>query len=225
MESFSGKSFVVRVDEATAFARETTLFEDLVYLSRHNVAPIVIAPSPKARRALVRAINRSGNRAVGLTGSDAGMLPGTGRGIGNVQTGILETLTRAGYIPVIEPTAFSVFDDRDRYLAADDVAQAIASATDAVRALFFHALGGVPDPQTEGVLTELTPAEALEIANDARVPDDLRTAIRAAALGVRAGVSAAQILDGRIAHAAVVELLTAQHLGTQVSGSIFTGAA
>lgn len=225
MEAFSGKSFVVRVDDVTASADRTTLFEDLVFLMRHNVAPIVIAPSPKARRAIVRAINRSGNRAVGLTGSDAGMLPGTARGIGTVQTGILQTLTSAGYIPVIEPTAFSVFDEHDRAVAADEVARAVAAATDAVRALFFHALGGVPDPQTEAMLTELTPAEALAIADDPRMPRDLRTAIRAAALGVRGGVAAAQILDGRIAHAAVVEMLTSHHLGTQVSASVFTGAA
>ena len=225
MQGFSGKSFVVRVDEAVAFATDTTFFEDLTLLAKNGVAPILVAPSPRARRALVRTINRSGNRAVGLSGSDAGMLPGSNRGIGTVQTGILQTLTGAGYIPVIEPTAYTVFGERDQQVAADDVARAVAAATDAVRAIFFHALGGVADPQTEAMLTELTPAEALTLAGDPRVPEDLRTAIRAAALGVRAGVGAAQIIDGRIAHAAVVELLTAHHLGTQVTGGVFTGAS
>jgi acetylglutamate kinase len=163
--------------------------------------------------------------AVGLSGSDAAMLPGRGDGIGNVQTGILETLTNAGYIPVIEPTAYSVFARVDRTVAADDVARAVAAATDAVRAIFFHALGGVPDPQTEKVISELTPAEALAMADDSRMPADLRAAIRAAALGVRAGVAQAQIIDGRVAHATVVELLTTHHLGTRVTGSLFTGAA
>ncbi len=225
MEGFAGKAFVVRVDEATAFASQTTFFDDLAFLARSSVHPIVVAPSSTVRRTLVRTINRSGNMAVGLSGSDAAMLPAAGSGLGNVQTGILETLTRAGYIPVIEPTAFGVFEPRDRYVAADEVASAIAAATDAVRAIFFHALGGVPDPQSEALISELTPAEALVISENPRVPADLRTAIRAAALGVRAGVSQAQIVDGRIAHAAVVELLTAHHLGTRVTGSVFTGAA
>lgn len=225
MEGFAGKAFVVRVDEETAFATHTTFFDDLTFLARQSVHAIVVAPTPRASRALVRAINRSGNSAVGLSGSDAAMLPGTPGGIGNVQTGILETLTGAGYIPVIEPTAFSVFASRDTVVQADDVARAIAAATDAVRAVFFHVLGGVTDPETAALITELTPAEALTISDDGRVPADLRAAIRAAALGVRAGVEQANIVDGRIAHATVVELLTAHHLGTRVTGSVFTGAA
>ncbi len=198
MQGFAGKAFVVRVDEATAFAEQTTLVDDLTYLARRNVHPIVVAPSRRASRSLVRTINRSGNMAVGLSGADAAMLPGTGNGIGNVQIGILQTLTGAGYIPVIEPTAFSAFGEHDRAVAADEVARAVAAATDAVRAMFFHALGGVVDPQSEAVISELTPAEALAIADDPRVPRDLRAAIRAAALGVRAGVQSAQIVDGRI---------------------------
>jgi acetylglutamate kinase len=63
----------------------------------------------------------------------------------------------------------------------------------------------------------------LEIADDRSLAGDLRAAVRAAALGVRAGVGAAQICDGRVAHAAIVEFLTARHLGTQVAGTVFTG--
>lgn len=225
MEGFAGRAFVVRVDEATAFARDTTFFDDLAFLARKRVHPILVAPTRRASRMLVRSINRSGNMAVGLSGADAAMLPGAGGGIGTVQTGILETLTGAGYIPVVEPTTFSVFAEHDRAVAADEVARAIAAAIDAVRAIFFHALGGVPDPETERLIGELTPAEALAIAEDPRMPEDLRAAIRAAALGVRGGVAEAQIVDGRIAHAAVVEMLTAHHLGTRVTGSVFRGAA
>lgn len=218
MQQFAGRAFVVRIDEA-AVCSDSTLIADLSFLAAEGVRPIVVAPTPQAAKTLVRTINRSGNAAVGLSGADAAMLPGAGSGLGAVQTGILQTLTAAGYIPVIEPTAFGVFGD-DLALVPDEVARAIAAATDAVRAIFFHALGGVPDPQTEALLAELTPAEALEIAQDPRISQDLRAAIRAAALGVRAGVGAAQIVDGRIAHATVVELLTSRHLGTQVTGSI-----
>lgn len=225
MQGFKGKAFVVRVDEASASAENTTFFDDLVFLARELVHPIVVAPSAAAGRAIVRTMNRSANIAVGLSGSDAAMLPRAAGGIGNVQTGILQTLTGAGYIPVIEPTAFAAFAENDLRVAADEVARAVACATDAVRAIFFHALGGVPNPATASLISELTPAEALAIAEHPRVPADLRRAIRAAALGVRAGVAQAQIVDGRIAHATVVELLTARHLGTRVTGSVFTGAA
>jgi len=222
MSEFAGKNFVLRVDERTAHADESTFFADLTFLATHDVRPIVVAPNACAARALVRTINRSGNAAVGLNGADAAMLPGAGNGLGKVQTGILRTLTQSGYIPVVEPTAFGVFGE-DVELVADDVAQAIAAATEAIRAIFFHALGGVPDPTTAALIEELTAAEALEIADQASVPADLRAAIRAAAQGVRAGVGAAQILDGRVAHASIIEVLTARHLGTQVTGGVYTG--
>ncbi len=219
-ETFAGKTFVVRVDDATAFHDGATLTDDLQVLCEHAIRPIVVAPNPQAARSIVRTINRSANVAVALGGSDAAMLPHTAGGIGTVQTRILHTLTGAGFIPVVEPTAFAVFAAADEGVVADDVASAIASACDAARAIFFHRAGGVNDPQTHRLIDELTPAEALALADDERVPADLRASIRAAALGVRHGIPAAQILDGRIAHAMVVELLTSQHIGTQVSGGI-----
>ena len=53
-----------------------------------------------------------------------------------------------------------------------------------------------------------------------RVPPDSGIAHR-----LEAGVGAAQIIDGRIAHAAIVELRTDTHLGTQVAGTVYLGAA
>jgi acetylglutamate kinase len=217
--AFSGKTFVVRVDEATASDADATLVADLAVLAREQVRPILIAPNALAARAIVRAINRSANIALTLSGSDAALLPHTPSGIGRVQTRILHTLTGAGFIPVVEPTAFAAFGD-DELVLADDVAGAIAAATSAARAIFFHRAGGVNDPLTHQLIDELTPAEALELADDQRVDADLRSAIRAAALGVRGGIPAAQIVDGRVAHAALVELLTTQHLGTQVTGGL-----
>lgn len=223
MDAFDGKTFVVRVDEATASSADSTFVRDLSFLAQNRLHPIVVAPHREAAVQLVRTINRAGNAAVGLSGADAALLPAHGEALGTVQTGILRTLTQAGYIPVVEPTGFDLFADAAR-LNADEVARAIAAATDAVRAMFFHALGGVTDPQTEALIAELTPAEALAIADDERVPADLRAAIRAAAMGVREGVQSAQILDGRVAHATIVELLTSRHLGTRVTSSII-GAA
>jgi len=83
----------------------------------------------------------------------------------------------------------------------------------------------VTDPASRALLAELTPAEALALADGDALDPDLRAIVRAAACGVRAGVPAAQIIDGRISHAAIVELLTEQHLGTQVTGAVYLGAA
>lgn len=218
--SLAGQAFVVRVDEATAADEHTTLMDDLHVLTERSVRPIIVAPDRAAARAMVRMMNRSTNTAIALSGSDAALLPHGPGGIGAVQTRILDTLTGAGFIPVVEPTAFTVFDSDDTAVIADDVASAIATACHALRAVFFHSAGGVTDPETESLIAELTPAEALALADDKRVPVDLRAAIRAAALGVRGGIPAAQIVDGRVAHAVVIEMLTAQRVGTHVTGGL-----
>ncbi|MBV8727445.1 MAG: hypothetical protein JO233_06645, partial [Candidatus Eremiobacteraeota bacterium] len=134
MNAFAGKAFVLRVDESAAHAEGSTLTSDLAFLYSHGVRPIVVAPDASTARTLVRTINRAGNMAVGLDGADAAMLPQRGPRLGNIQAGILDTLTLNGYIPVVQPTSFAPFGE-DVELQADDVAQAIAAATDAIRAI------------------------------------------------------------------------------------------
>jgi len=209
---------VLRVDESSLDG--TTLVSDLAFLQERNVRPIVIAPQADVARAIVGVMNRTSDAAVGLRGADAGMIPAAGTAIGAVQTRLLETLTRSGYVPVIEPTAIGLRGD-DVQLPVDEVARAIAEATEASRILFFDPNGGVVDAATQQLVDELTPAEALALAESGKLAPSLAAAIRAAALGVRGGVEAAQIIDGRIAHATIVEFVTARHLGTQIAGSIF----
>jgi acetylglutamate kinase len=216
------RSLVLRLDETTLAADRTTLFSDLAFLRELGVRPVVVAPSPESARTVVRMMNRTGDTAVGLSGADAGMIPaGVGPEVGAVQTRLLNTLLGAGYIPVIEPLALGIFG-RDIAVAPDALASALAQAITATRAIFFNDAGGVVDMQTQLLIDELTPAEALALADDRSLRDDLRSAIRAAALGVRGGVGAAHIVDGRIAHAAIVEFLTSRHLGTQVAGTVYT---
>jgi acetylglutamate kinase len=224
MGQFTGRTFVLRIDRSPV-DESTTLASDLAFLMQHHVRPIVVAPTTDVARSYVRVLNRRTNVAVGLSGADAALLPASGgERVGRVQTGILATLTSAGYLPVIEPTAFGLSGD-DVALSADEVAAAIAGAIEAARVIFFHTSGGVVDPASRALLAELTPAEAFDFADRDDLEPSLRTTIRAAARGVRAGVGAAQILDGRIAHAAIVELLTQQHLGTQVAGTVYLGTA
>ncbi|HMD03482.1 MAG TPA: hypothetical protein VKG44_11015 [Candidatus Baltobacteraceae bacterium] len=218
--AFAGRTFVLRLDEHPPDER-ATLSGDLAFLMEQQVRPIIIAPTGDVARSYVRALNRQTNVAVGLSGADAGLLPAAGSGaVGRVQTHILVTLAEGGYIPVIEPTALGLFGE-EILLGADAVTTAIAAATEAARAIFFHESGGVIDPESQRLVTELTPAEALTLAEAPALDAHLRAAMRAAALGVRAGVSAAQIVDGRVSHATIVELLTAQHLGTQVTGTVY----
>ncbi len=212
MTSWNGATVVVRVDESSVREHASTLYADLGLFLERGVRPIVVAPTDEAARAVVRTMNRTVDAAVGISGADAGTVPAANvDGIGAIQTRLLRTLLHAGYVPVMEPKAMG--------LSGRDVAVAL----DAERAIFFHAAGGVVDPATAATIAELTPAEALAIAEETDCPPTLRTALRAAALGVRGGVGAAQIMDGRTKHAAVIEMLTARRLGTHVAGTVYLG--
>ena len=217
-----GRSIVLRLDETTLSADATTLYSDLTFLHERGVRPVLVAPSPQSARSVVRMMNRSGDTAVGVSGADAGMIPAAGGSeVGAVRSRLLDTLLNAGYVPIVEPLALGMFG-KEIAVAPDAVASAVAQSIAAGRIIFFNDAGGVIEAETQMLIDELTPAEALTLADDTSLSADLRSAIRAAALGVRGGVGAAQIVDGRIAHAAIVEFLTARHLGTQVAGTVFT---
>jgi len=210
-----GKAFVVRVNQSS-IEQHATLIDDLAFVRESGLSPILIAPDRESARRLVRVINRSSNDAVCVSGADAATIPARLGEIGNVQTGLLHALASAGFLPILEPIGYAPFG-AEIEVDADTLPAAIASATEANRAIFFTDSGGVTDPTTSAKIGELTVEEALLFAEDQRLDPRLRSMIRAAVAGVKGGVEAAQIVDGRIAHAMIVELLTKRHLGTQVS--------
>lgn len=159
LDSFVGRTFILRVDTTEIGSAQTTVASDITFLTEHQIRPIVVTPSASVASSWVRTLNRNANVAVGLSGSDAALLPATGSDhLGTVQTRLLVTLTAAGYVPIIAPVAFGLSGD-EIAVEPDAVACAIAAATDAVRAIFFHSAGGVIDPRTRALLEELTPAE------------------------------------------------------------------
>lgn len=213
------RPYVVRLDRASLDA-DSTFWEDLVFLREHDVLPVLVAPDAPSARTMVQRINRSSNAAVCVSGADAATLPAHGADLGRVQPGLLMTLLDNGFLPVLEPTGYAPLQG-EIAVDASAVAAYVAAAIAARRAFFFNDAGGVVDPATSAPIGELTPAEALLLADDERLDPQIRLAVRAAALGVRQGVEAAQILDGRIAHATIMDLLTKQHVGTEIRGALF----
>ncbi len=222
--AFSGKTFVVRCDRETASSGSATLFADIDVLRDEGIAAVIIAPDAPSARSLVMRMNLSQNRAVGITGADGALLPRAADGVGAVQPELLLALLDGGFVPIVEPTAYAPISAREETVEADEVARAIGVALHASRAIFFHRAGSIANPLTNDPIPELTAAEALILADDDRIAPDLRVTMRAAARGVRAGIGAAEICDGRIAHAAVIELLTECHAGTRVTGGVVLAA-
>jgi acetylglutamate kinase len=172
---------------------------------------------------LVGRINRVGGGAVGIDGTSAGTLIAAsdrdGRTIvRTVNAQLMSLLMDEGYIPVLAAEGAAV-SGMPVPIDGAEAARVLAAATHAIRLLLPALSGGVPSA-SDGIIDELTSSEALELAAAGALSDELRRKLVAGALGVRAGVEAAQLLDLRGSHAAIVEMLTAQHVGTQIVSNI-----
>jgi acetylglutamate kinase len=216
---FVGRAVVVQVDPLSA--ESTTLVEDIVFMRRLGVRPIVVhdVDQRACGSRLVGLINRIGGDALALDGTSASTLVVTtgsdGRNVvRSVNVQLLSLLLEQGYIPVFSSEGAS-FSGAVARLDAADAAQVLATSVHAIRLLYPSGTGGI-SAGSDGIIQELTSSEALTLASAGTLSPDQSHQLTAAAMGVRAGVDAAQLLDLRVAHAALVELLTARHLGTQV---------
>ena len=220
---FVGRTVVIRLDSQTA--ESATLAEDLIFMRRLGVRPMVVhgADQSASGSRLVGLINRVGGEAVAIDGTSASTLVLARDAMGaysvrSVNAHLLSLLMDQGYIPVFGAQGACV-SGATAILDAAEAARALAAATHAVRLLYPSETGGIP-AGSDGIIDELTSSEALSLVAAGALSPELTKYVTAAAMGVRHGVEAAQLLDLNAAHAAIVELLTAQHLGTQIKSNI-----
>jgi len=223
-KAFIGRTVVLRLDPQSAEA--STLISDLIFMRRLGVRPLVVhdAGDRETGAKIVGMINRIGGEAVGLDGTSAGTLIAANDVDGNavvrtVNAQLMSLLLDQGYIPVFAAQG-AALSGLPMPVDGDDAARMLASATHAVRLLLPSQRGGVPSNEDDGIIDELTSSEALDLAAAGSLSAELIHHLRTAALGVRAGVDAAQLLNLTAHHASIVELLTAQHVGTRVVSNI-----
>jgi acetylglutamate kinase len=180
----------------------------------------------KVNKDIVLRLNRHGQQAVGLCGDDGSLLrvsrqtaPG-GEDIGfvgqidRVDVGVLEHIA-LDYIPVIA----SVGADREGNsynVNADEAAGAIAKALGAYKVIFLtDVTGWLRDPTDPDSCIQTAGAdEVLDALSD--VDGGMRPKLQACIDAIHGGVSAAHILDGRVAHSLLLELFTDAGVGTKI---------
>ena len=180
----------------------------------------------KVNKDIVLRLGRHGQPAVGLSGDD-GMLfrvarqtaPG-GRDIGfvgrieHVDVDVVNHVAE-DYIPVIA----SVAADRDgvsHNVNADEAAGALAGALGAYKAIFLTDVEGwLRDPGDPGSVISETGADEVEAALQV-VAGGMRPKLQACLNAIYGGVNHAHIVDGRVAHALLLELFTDAGLGTKI---------
>jgi acetylglutamate kinase len=182
----------------------------------------------KINRDLVATINSQAGDdpvAVGVSGEDAGLLtvtpadPALGF-VGNV-TGVraelIHRLLDDGLAPVISTIGANA-DGQPYNVNADEAARAIAVAMKAEKIVYLTAVPGLlDDPNDETTLVErLTAAELRDRIEHESVGKGMIPKLRACADAVEQGVNFAHIIDGRVHHSLLIELLTDHGVGTMV---------
>ncbi len=198
-----------------------------------RVAEMVLAGS--INKELVSWINRAGGRAVGISGKDANFVTATrvqrttrdpdslieqvvDLGFvgepSKVDRTLLDTLSKAGMIPVVAP--IGVGGDGETYnINADTMAGAIAAAVGASRLFLLTDVAGVLDKRKR-LLTDLTPADIATLKADDTITGGMIPKLETCVTAVEGGVDAAVILDGRVPHAMLIEIFTREGAGTLV---------
>ncbi len=183
----------------------------------------------KVNKEIVLRLNRHGQPAVGLCGDDGSLFrvarrtgPG-GEDIGfvgrieRVNIGVIEHIA-SDYIPVIA----SVGADREGNsynVNADEAAGAVAGALGAYKVVFLTDVHGwLGDPTDAESLISQASAEQVTAALPG-LDGGMRPKLEACVEAINNGVSAAHILDGRIAHSLLLELFTDAGIGTKIEGA------
>ena len=194
-----------------------------------NVVEMVLGAS--VNKEIVDCIHRNGGRAVGLTGKDGELLKAQKlqlehsgenlRDIGlvgevtSVDTQVLNMLGDSDFIPVIAPIAGGA-DGKTYNINADLVAGKIAEVLHAEKLMLLTNVAGLLDQGGE-VLTGLSTTEVDRLIADGVIQGGMLPKIRCALDAVKQGVKSAHIIDGRVPHAALLEIFTDEGIGTLIS--------
>ncbi|XOZ32896.1 acetylglutamate kinase [Halomonadaceae bacterium KBTZ08] len=192
----------------------------------------------RVNKEIVSLMNQHGGKAIGLTGKDAGLIRARQLEVRNpspevtrseivdighvgevvsVNTDVINMFTASDVIPVIAP--IGVGDDGAAYnINADSVAGHVAEALQAEKLILLTNVEGLQDGDGE-VLTGLSAERVDELIADGTIQGGMLPKIQCALDAVKGGVTSAHIIDGRVAHATLLEIFTDEGVGTLITRS------
>ncbi len=186
----------------------------------------------KINKDIVNLLNKHGGKAVGLTGQDGAFIraeklllesleePGKMLDIGlvgeinKIDPHIISFLDSGDYIPVIAPIGVAP-DGETLNINADVVAGKLAEVLGAEKLVLLTNTPGVLD-KNGNLLTGLTPKQIDEMVADGTLSGGMLPKIASALDAARGGVKSVHIIDGRVEHALLLEILTDEGVGTLI---------
>ena len=181
---------------------------------------------------IVGLINQAGGKAVGLTGRDGGLIraqklkmvdlkdPSISYDVGQVgditsiDPSVVQALQKDAFIPVISPLGFGL-DNESYNINADVVAAKLATVLKAEKLVLLTNTPGVLDQHGQ-LLTDLSARRIDELFADGTISGGMLPKISGALDAAKSGVNSVHIIDGRVPHALLLEILTDQAFGTLI---------
>jgi len=181
----------------------------------------------------VMLINHFGGQAVGLTGKDGGLIHAKKLFVPNdqkpggapidlgfvgeieaINPAVVKALQDDAFIPVISPIGFSA-EGQAYNINADLVAGKMAEILKAEKLVMMTNIPGVMD-KAGNLLTDLTAREIDALFADGTISGGMLPKISSALDAAKSGVNSVHIIDGRIEHSLLLEILTEQAFGTMI---------
>ncbi|GGE52233.1 acetylglutamate kinase [Streptosporangium jomthongense] len=190
----------------------------------------------QVNKEIVSLINAHGGTAIGLTGKDGNLIrarklevvdrsPEHERAeiidighvgeVAGVNVNVIDMLTRSDVIPVIAPIGVGP-DGASYNINADLVAGKVAEAMKAEKLMLLTNVSGLKSKEGK-VLTGLTAQQVNDLIEDGTIYGGMLPKIRCALSAVENGVRTSHIIDGRVAHACLLEIFTDEGVGTLIS--------
>ncbi len=206
--------------------KEAVFVDGLRVTDQETVDIVQMVLAGKVNKTLVNLIQMKGGHAVGLSGIDGGILEASMKDerlgyvgqITKVRTQPITDLLEKGYIPVISTIA----SDRQGHtynINGDTAAAYIAGALEAERLIMMTDIAGIlmdkDDPST--LIPHVTVAEAKKLYETGVVSGGMIPKVDCCIEAINHGVKHVVIMDGRIPHSILMELLTDEGAGTMVT--------
>ena len=184
---------------------------------------------------IVSLINSHGGKAVGLSGKDGGLIKAKKKllkisaekgkrktidlgfvgDVTGIDTKILMSLEKKGFIPIISPIGVSQKGETLN-INADSVAAFIASALRAEKLILLTDVPGVKDKKGR-IISTLTWHQIKKLIKEETIAGGMLPKVQACLEAMRSGVSKTHIIDGRVPHCLLLEIFTKRGIGTEIS--------
>lgn len=203
--------------------KESKFINGLRVTDEETIDVVTMVLAGKLNKYLVKQLNQAGGNAIGLSGLDAGMIEalplspelGYVGSITNIHPDVILDALDMGYIPVISTmgsdAAGNVYN-----INADTAAARIAGALDAEKFISMTDIKGVLQDKNnpDTLMKSINVSEIKQLAKQGIIDGGMIPKVECCVEAIRRGVKQVVIIDGRVPHSILIEVLTDEGIGT-----------